>query len=160
MKILNIVNIWIVVLYIPLQSVCDILQHILFCTSYTINGEHALLVGLQVFIVLVTVETPVILPRDNLLAGTVYKLDSISEGSKPLLLLVDDVHVVRRQLSFRWQRSHGVDRQVPRLTSVPAVSKKDDEDVREELEEAFVNESELLAEWDNEDPKICDDDMV
>ena len=38
--------------------------------------------------------------------------------------------------------------------------KKDDEDVREELEEAFVNESELLAEWDNEDPKICDDDMV
>lgn len=38
--------------------------------------------------------------------------------------------------------------------------KKDDEEVNLEFEEAFVNESELLAEWDNEDPKICDDDMV
>ena len=38
--------------------------------------------------------------------------------------------------------------------------KKDDEEVKDEFEEAFVNESELLADWDNEDPKICDDDMV
>jgi len=38
--------------------------------------------------------------------------------------------------------------------------KKDDEELKDEFEEAFVNESELLADWDNEDPKICDDDMV
>jgi len=38
--------------------------------------------------------------------------------------------------------------------------KKDDEGPKDESEEAFVNESELLADWDNEDPKICDDDMV
>lgn len=38
--------------------------------------------------------------------------------------------------------------------------KKNDEEMKDEFEEAFINESELLAEWDNEDPKICDDDMV
>lgn len=38
--------------------------------------------------------------------------------------------------------------------------KKNDEEMKDEFEEAFLNESELLAEWDNEDPKICDDDMV
>jgi|LauGreDrversion4_2_1035121.scaffolds.fasta_scaffold975417_1 hypothetical protein len=38
--------------------------------------------------------------------------------------------------------------------------KKDDEELKDEFEEAFVNESELLADWDNEDPKICDDDMI
>ena len=38
--------------------------------------------------------------------------------------------------------------------------KKNDEEMKDEFEEDFINESELLAEWDNEDPKICDDDMV
>lgn len=38
--------------------------------------------------------------------------------------------------------------------------KKNDDDAEEEQEEEFVNVSELLADWDNEDPKICDDDMV
>ena len=38
--------------------------------------------------------------------------------------------------------------------------KKNDEEMKDEFEEAFINESELLAEWDNEDPKICDDDMI
>jgi hypothetical protein len=38
--------------------------------------------------------------------------------------------------------------------------KKNDDDAEEEQEEEFLNVSELLADWDNEDPKICNDDMV
>ena len=38
--------------------------------------------------------------------------------------------------------------------------KNDDDDGEEEAEEEFLNISELLADWDNEDPKICHDDMV
>lgn len=33
-----------------------------------------------------------------------------------------------------------------------------DEDAKEEDEFEFLNVSELLQEWDNEDPKVCDDD--
>jgi len=35
--------------------------------------------------------------------------------------------------------------------------KKDDDDGENNEEDEFLNISELQAEWDNEDPKICDE---
>ena len=39
--------------------------------------------------------------------------------------------------------------------------KKPDEEEEEENDELeFLNLTELLQEWDNEDPRVCDDDEV
>ena len=47
-----------------------------------------------------------------------------------------------------------------RVIDIDDKKKKKDEDDGDNEEDEFLNISELQAEWDNEDPKICDDDEV